>query len=963
MGIDLQLLVTDLRAYRIRAGLTQSELGTLAGVSVRTVRAIEQGHVRNPRQASLRQLARVVDGAPVRTGSVIGVLGPLTVRQAGRPVELGPLKLRTLLGLLALHPNRIVPKSVITDVLWPDNPPPTHRQLLHTYISRLRRVTGHRIETVAGSGYTLRLDPGQLDLLRFEELARLSRWEEALVCWRGPVLADLPETVRATATAMAVTQRRLTVALALADEAIAAGKTAAAIGPLRELAAAEPLHEGLHARLMLALAIAGQQGDALTLHTEIRARLAEELGVEPGPELGAAHLRVLRQEVHAAAEDSAPHQLPAAPGSFIGRRDQLARLGRGRVSAICGAGGVGKTWLALRWAHDNLHRFPDGQLHVNLRGFDPVEPPLAPETAVRGFLESLGVTSAEMPTTAQAQLALYRSLLARKKMLVLLDNARDTAQVAPLLPANDGCTVLVTSRRQLPGLVSAHDATVVALDVLGEQESCELLGQHFTAAQLTGQPQDVLDVLRWCAGLPLALSIVAARVATEPDCSPAEIAHSLRTAAARLDALDAGEMSVDLRVVFKVSYQALPPPVARLFRLLGVAPGPDIGVTAAASLAGVPPADAAALLAALETANLARQHLPGRFRMHDLTKLYAAELAAAGEKQAAGHRVVQFYLRSALATDRVLFPHRPPFALPELPPGCVPQTHADAAAAMAWFSAEYDCLIAAQRLEGATSWQLAKAMRVYLWRRGRIHDTVEVWRSALAEAVRLADPTETMSAHRSLGDSYASVADFTAAQHHLDRAVVLARRLGNRMEEAHAHSSLAWQYDQHNDHRRALDHACRALDLYREVAGAQWQADMLNCVGWCHIKLGNYELAQEHCSAALAISQRHQHTDGAVHSLKSLGYLAVRTGRLADAARHYTEALTLCRRLDHPYTEASLLAQLGDTEHARGRQRDANSAWQQALELYRSQRRTAAARRMAERLATAATASREQRRP
>lgn len=332
--------------------------------------------------------------------------------------------------------------------------------------------------------------------------------------------------------------------------------------------------------------------------------------------------------------------------------------------------------------------------------------------------------------------------------------------------------------------------------------------------------------------------------------------------------------------------------------------------------------------------------------MHDLPRLYAAELVRADEDTDAVHRAVQFYLHSALAGNRLLSPHRPRGDAAQVPPGCVPRAHADEAAALAWFETEHTVLVAAQRVCGPTSWQLARALDVFHWRRGRIHDAVDVWRTALAEAVHADDPAACVLAHRSLGSTYAMVTDFDAAQFHLDKAVLLARQLGDGTEEAHAHNSLAWLFDQRLDHERALVHATSAVTLYRALGKPEWEADMLNCVGLCHIKLGRYELGGKRCRAALALSLEHDHFDGTVHTLKSLGYLAHLTGRHADAARHYTEAITMCRRLRHDYIEAGLQAQLGEAELARGRHHEAARAWRRALDLYRSQRRLAAARRV-----------------
>lgn len=926
---DLESFCSGLRANRLRAGLTQRELAERASVSVRTVRGIEQGVVR-PRRASLVQLARVIEHHHRPSG--IGVLGPVVVDGAGPR----PAKVRTLLGLLALHANEVVAFGDIVDVLWADRPPATWRELLHGYASRLRKLVGDRVDGLSGTGYALRVETNELDLLTFDALAARERWEEALRCWRGP----LPEELRSLPRAIAVTGRRLAAGLARADQAMAVGDPAAAAAWLRRLAPGEPWHEGLHARLMLALTAAGQQGEALAVYTRLRRRLAEDLGVEPGEELARAQLRVLRQEVEPGA-DAVPRQLPADPALFVGRTAQLAALDEGRVLAICGAGGMGKTWLALHWAHRRITRFPDGQLYFDLRGFDPASPPVAPEVAVRAFLEALGVEHAEMPADPQAQAALYRSLTAGKKILVVLDNVRDSAQAVPLLPGGS-CTAVFTSRNRLPGLVSAHGAVVVGLDVLDDAEAHALATRHLGEVRLAAEPAAAVELVRHCSGLPLALGIVAARAATSPGLPLSALVAELRET--RLDALDAGEVSVDLRAVLATSYRALSEHSARTFRQIALTPGPDIGADAVAFLGG-----GAEDLAELVAANLVQEHRPGRFRMHDLTRFYALELAGERERDRGTALIADFYLHSAIAADRWLYPHRPPLTEEPAPAGCV--VHDDVTAAMSWYEDEYACLLAVQRLPGSSSWKLARLVGVFQWRAGRHHDTVDVWRVALAESRRLGDAAAQVLAHRSFGDACASVADLGTAADHLEQAVELAARQGDLTEEAHAHNSLAWLHDRRGQHEQALLHATCALALYRELGRPEWTADMLNCVGWTHAHLGNDELGQAHCEAALALCRRHDHVDGAAHTLKSLGFLAHRAGAYAKAVRYCEEALALCRRLSHSYIEASVLTQLGESEQARGRAREAERAWRGALALYREQRRTSAVRKVEDLLA------------
>jgi len=345
--------------------------------------------------------------------------------------------------------------------------------------------------------------------------------------------------------------------------------------------------------------------------------------------------------------------------SFVGRsghlraldallQDQGAAPTAVVISAIAGMAGVGKTALAVHWAHRVAGRFPDGQLYVNLRGFDPGGAGLDPGQALHGFLEAFGVPPARIPEDLAAQSGLFRSLLAGKRMLVLLDNARSAEQVRPLLPGSPGCLAIVTSRDKLAGLVATEGARPLALDLLTAADARDLLARRLGADRVAAEPAAIACIIAACARLPLALTIAAARAATSPTFPLAAIAAELREAASALDPFDAGESATDVRTVFSWSYRALSAPAARMFRLLGLHPGPDVAVTAAASLAAVPPGQARALLAELTRAHLLAEHAPGRYAFHDLLRAYASELASAQEcpadRASAVHRLLDHYL-------------------------------------------------------------------------------------------------------------------------------------------------------------------------------------------------------------------------------------------------------------------------------------------------------------------------------
>ncbi|MEH0416133.1 BTAD domain-containing putative transcriptional regulator [Streptomyces sp. B21-083] len=953
MDHELASFSAELGARRKRAGLTQKQLADQAGVSVRTVRAIECGQVRRPHTSSLRMLGSVLglEGSDVpSTGCQVEVLGPLVVRRDGQVVQAGGVKQRSLLAVLALRCNDIVSQAEIIDVLWGDSPPATCRELLYGYISRLRKALGaERIEARSGSGYRLVADIHELDVLRFDALVAAGDWEAALRCWRGAVLADLPDLVRKLPRALTLTEQRLATGIAHADALIAAGAHGGAVPGLRALVADEPLHEELCARLMVALAGCGQQGAALELYESLRNRLSTELGVSPGASLRQAHLRVLRQEIPAAG---ALRQLPAPPPGFTGRASQLAALDHARdagtmIAAIGGAGGTGKTWLALTWAHQNSARFPDGQLYVNLRGYDPASPPLPVETALHGFLRALGVDPTAVPPDIDGMAALYRSLLAERNVLVLLDNARDADHVTPLLPSSTASAVLVTSRSGLPELVATHGAWPITLDPLNGSEARDLLAYRLSAPRLAAEPDAAAAVVHWCSGLPLALGIVIARATRA---SLTELAAELSSAHTRLSALDAGAPSANLRVVLDISHAALSSAAARLFRQLSITPGPDIGTRAAIAVAGP---GAPVLLRELADAHLVDEHMPDRYRMHDLVRLYAAEKCGEAERDSALGQTVEHYLHSALACAEVMGHHRLP-SVDQLPaPGSNPYRPGDMTAALAWTEAEHAALTAVVDLQlPGVSWQLPKALAVYHWRYGRLRDHLAMWTTAREVAERIGDVTALVQADISFGDSHATLGDFPTALPYLERAVALAAQLGDLAAEADAHNSLAWAWEGRRNHRKALDHARAALTGYQALGKPHLEADMLNCVGWCLIRLGRRDEGRAWCDKALALCEEHGHRDGIAHTLRSLGELELETGRYREAVRRLQIASDLLALLQHGFAQAGVLARLGEAAHALGRDDLARSSWERALGLYRAQHREVPATRVLSQLAS-----------
>ncbi|MBW4718180.1 AfsR/SARP family transcriptional regulator [Saccharothrix obliqua] len=668
-----------------------------------------------------------------------------------------------------------------------------------------------------------------------------------------------------------------------------------------------------------------------------------------------------------------PRQLPAEPPHFTGRvaelavlHDHLAAAGPGRavvISAIAGSGGIGKTWLALHFAHRHADRFPDGQLFVDLRGFSPEGRPMEPAVAVRGFLDALGVDPGRLPVDPHAQAALFRSLVADRRMLVVLDNAADTAQVAPLLPGGRSCAVLVTSRTRLPGLVTGHGAHHVPLDVLSAREAHALLTARLGVTRVAAEPAAVGELVALCGGFPLALSIVAGQAHTRPDRSLADLATELRDLG--LAALADDDPAASLPAVLSWSRRTLAPSRLTAFALLGTAPGPDTGLPAAASLLGLPVPQARAVLRDLERTSLVVQDAAGRYRMHDLIRCYAfdtaEEHAPEPDRAAALRRVVDYYAYTAHAAERRLNPTRQPIDL--VPPAAGIQQHPvpDDPTALAWFDAERANLRAAQRTAATHNWHdpvwyLAWTTTTFHDRRGHRDEQIAMWEAALRASAHLPGLVG-LRVHELLGRTYAGAGRHDDAIEHLHKALTLAERHDDPSQQAHAHYTLAWTWELHGDDRKALDHATRALDQYRDLDHAVWAADALSRVGWYTARLGEHGTARTQCETALAQHRRHRNTVGEADTLDSLGYIAHHTGHHEESVRRYQEAIALYRRLSNHYDLATTLEYLGHPYAALGRHEEARDAWREALELYRDQARTPDAERVQARLAPRPTST------
>ena len=645
------------------------------------------------------------------------LLGDIEAHVDGRPVDLGHARQRGVLAALLADVNHPVSAGQLADRVWAGRPPQRAHRSLASYLSRLRRVLAGAEDVVIAhgpGGYVVRVAPEAIDLHRFRALVAdaranqaLAQFDEALRLWRGDAFAGV-DTPWTEAMRQTLSAEREATELDRTDLMLRLGKHNAVLAEISARVAANPLNERVAGQLVLALYRGGRQADALDHYERTRRRLADELGADPGHALRELHRKILTAdpELDPPPEVAVPRQLPAAPRWLVGRDRESAALTRAvagggtvPVCAIGGPAGVGKTALALRWAHDHLARFPDGQVYVDLRGFDPSGAPMTPETAVRRLLGALGADPAALPMDEDGLVAHYRSLVAGKRLLVVLDNARDAAQVEPLLPGSETCTVLVTGRHRLAGL-GVRGARLVDLDLLSEADARDLLARHIGPGPVADEAGAAADLVRWCAGLPLAVGIVAARATARPGFSLDVLAKECRDTSARLDALDAGDMTANLRAVFSWSYTALDPAAAEVFRLLGISPGPDIALPSAAALTGLDGRRARSILRTLVGAHLLREPVPGRYRMHDLIRLYAAELVDGEARGAALDRLTDFQLRTARSAAQLLRPEHPVIELTTAA-GCTPPEFEHRAAATAWFEAEHAGLLALRRAAAA----------------------------------------------------------------------------------------------------------------------------------------------------------------------------------------------------------------------------------------------------------------------
>jgi DNA-binding SARP family transcriptional activator/tetratricopeptide (TPR) repeat protein len=915
------------------------------------------------------------------------LLGPLVVRCGGVALPVPRGRQRAVLAVLLLNAGRVVSVGEMAETLWGPSPLPSASVTVRNYVKRLRRVLGDadqaRILT-RSPGYVIRVDPGELDVARFEVLledarsaGRAGHWvaaadqaRAALALWRGEPLADVKSEALALREVPRLAELRLQAAELRIDAELRLGRHGVVIAELERMTAAHPLREHLHALLMLALYRDGRQAEALAAYQHARRVLVDELGAEPGAELRELHRQILTtgpvladpksgQPPPAGARPAAarpgpvvPRELPGPVPQFVGRAAELADLTgmlerasaqRPRtlvISAIAGMAGVGKTALALQWAHQVADRFPDGQLHVNLRGYDPGQPMSAAD-ALAGFLRSLGVAEQDIPAGTGERAARYRSLLAGRRMLIMIDNARDVEQVRPLLPGTPSCVAVVTSRDALAGLVARDGARRLDLGLLPPAEAVGLL-RALIGERVEAEPEATMTLAGYCARLPLALRVAAERAAVSPGISLVDLTSELAGQQERLDLLDAtGDRLTAITVVFSWSVRHLDDDGARAFRLLGLHPGADFDAYAAAALTDTTLRQARWLLHRLARAHLIQPAGTGRYGMHDLLRAYAADQAAdqdsEQERGMALTRLFDHYLATAAVAAGALFPADPDQPVLPQPAGPVPPVSSPAAA-LAWLDAQRATLVAVAAHATDHGWPshcigLAATIFRYL-DVGHFTDAAAMHGHARRAAAQAGDRTAEAAALTMLGAADAARGRLRQATRHLEQALALCRADSDRIGEARALGTLALaDYCQGRYQQSASCHR-QALAIYLEAGDHAGEARELHGLGVVDLRQGRYEQAAGHLRRSLALFRDAGLRSGEAHVLGHLGELELQQGRYLQAVAHLRRSLRVGREIGSRLCQARALACLGMSELRRGRRQEAVGHLRQSLALH-----------------------------
>ncbi|TYB69316.1 tetratricopeptide repeat protein [Nonomuraea sp. PA05] len=907
------------------------------------------------------------------------VLGPIGLSRRGVVDRPSTPQQRTVLATLLLTPGHVVPARKLVTALWGEDPPRAARNSVQVQISRLRQFLKQHDAaelTTSSSGYALVAEPASVDLHRFRQFVRAAQaagpttaaglLECALNEWSGLPFADAAGDWLANTMVPALEEERLAAVESLAELDLEAGRYDHVVLALTPLHPHHPLRERMAALLLTALHRSGRRADALRLYRSVREQFVAELGLEPGAELQRAHLEALGRETGADRRSNAsppqpgwevPCQLPPDVQHFAGRWAETAQLqshldafspgdaGSPLVCLIAGMGGVGKSALAVRWCLANRRRFPDGQLHLDLRGFGPDDAPITPGDAVRTMLESLGVPATRIPTTFDARVGMFRGLLADRRMIIVLDNARDSEQVRSLIPGSPGSLVVITSRNVLPDLVVGYAARLVTLDPLTEEHAGELITRRLAdVATIPGRAtiQKIIDV---CGGLPLALNIVLARMVAHAHDLASVMSDDMTRPEHRLEAFSLGEDRSDLEAVFSWSFRSLTPDAGRLFRLLGLHVSPEITLAAAASLLGTDLSRTRRVMSELVRSHLISSLGKDRFGAHDLVWAYACRLAVTeigpAGKDAARRRVLDHYLHSAMRGDLLLNPFfQIPLSVPVPGEGVAVCEFTDSEAATRWFHTERRALISAVEESAATganvpTWQFARAVRTYFYRYGRLPEQARIHELALAAALRGDEDLPRAYSHFGLGQALNRLGRFAESRDHLQRALALYRDADEAVGMAVVETELSVLSGQQGENEEALAHSLEALRVCRLIGHRAGEAMALNNVGWYSAQLGDLATARDHCAQAHLLLERLGDAMGAAAALDSLAFVHRSLGEPDQAVVYYQQALRM--RAGHELIyEAETLAQLAEAQLLAGSSDAAMESLGRALILFRN---------------------------
>jgi DNA-binding SARP family transcriptional activator len=904
------------------------------------------------------------------------ILGPLEVRAGEAWAKVGAAKQRSVLATLLLRPGQPVPTEVLIDEVWPDAPPAKAANLVSVYVHHLRKLIGDadgQVIVTRAPGYQLVLGPGALDADRFAALITDGRQalddgaperavdllDEALGLWRGPALADVPLTQLMAAETDRLGEARASAEELHAEASLACGRYTEAVPRLRRLLVDHPMREKLWALLMRALCGAGRQAEALEVYEQARKTISEELGVDPGAELRQLHQQILAADNEqtlvglampapaSAPPPPMPAQLPADIADFTGRSGQVEQLqellagtavadgspGAVRVVLVVGPGGQGKTTLAVHAAHLLRGEFPDGQLYATLFGATQAADPA--EVLAR-FLRDLGADPARIPLDAEERAALYRTRLDGRRVLVVLDDARGIEQVRPLLPGSASCAVLITARYWLPELAGG---AVLDLDVLSEDEARALFTKIVGAKRVGAEPGAADEVLTACAGLPLAIRIAGARLATRGNWSIRTLASRLSDERSRLDELRVGNLAV--RASFEVSFATLPGPApARAFRLLGLWTGSSVSLPAAAALLGEPEDDVAGALDVLFDAHLLESPEPDRYRFHDLLRVYAADRArteeAEQDRTAVITRVLTWYLHTVEAAATIISAQHARLPLDELPSGVQPLGFASLDEALAWCEAERAGLAAATRLAASSglheiAWKLPAAAMSFYYRRSHWGDWVATHLVGLESAQAIGDQQAQAWMLNDLGMAY-GVQRMPEAVDCFEQALALSTEGDER--GARAATNVAQAYVDLGRFEEAWSAAQRSLAIQRQQGNRYLEGVTLGILGRASRELGQFTDAVGHLELALTIFRELGQQYGEADALTDLADALLCLDQVDNAIARLREALAIRREIGDVHGEAVTLRLLGLALDRAGDQGQARSQLTEALRLF-----------------------------